>query len=420
MGTVCRWGMWLQCLGLLLSLSMAAGCGQEPLSGPAGLTGSPEAAGKAGPAVSDREPGSTESDITDEEARQFSERLLAVIYEGSGETVVDFQKLGERATEGIDGPPDARSGFLQGFHVGAQNLIRSIAQQVELGGDYRFLRTHVQDGERWVTMRLLQPEGGVNYHDFLLKRTPREVRAVDLHIAVTGELFSETVRRMYIQMVAHQNRSFLSRITGKSDSPLIRHLEEFSEMSQASQANPARAVQLYDTFPDDLKREKIVLVLRIIAAGSLDPGLYRQAIADLREHFPDDPATAIHSVDYYTLNEEYDAALRAIDTLDEAVGGDPFLDALRATLFGAQKDFTTAEEYLDRTLAALPDLALVYWYGVGLALEEADHEKVLHWLKRVDANIETEWEDLKTIPEYAGFVASPQHKDWLQYLEEAR
>lgn len=72
--------------------------------------------------------------------------------------------------------------------------------------------------------RMIGSDQSLNYHDYdLIVSDTNQVRAEDLYVYTTGEKTSDTVRRMFLQIAAQQNRGLLERLTNR-DKALIESL----------------------------------------------------------------------------------------------------------------------------------------------------------------------------------------------------
>jgi hypothetical protein len=118
-------------------------------------------------------------------------------------------------------------------------------------------------------------------------------------------------------------------------------------------------------------------------------------------------------IDTYVLQEKYDEAFGCIDRIQKVVGGDPLLAGMKGTILMAAGRIDQAKQTLVQAIADEPDLIDNYWNMVTLGLETNDHALTYEYLNRVGSQFESTWNDIRQQPEYAGFVASPEGKQWL-------
>jgi tetratricopeptide (TPR) repeat protein len=359
---------------------------------------------------------------TDDECRQFAKALEAAVASGDVAAInrlIDWEVILERATARIDIPADARNGFLIGARKalnGPASIAGQLAAEPKKGGQYKLLRIHT-DGEQQkrVLFRLLDAKQRLNYHDMLLVRQAGGgVRAADMYVFATAEMISQTFRRGYIPLAAEASKSAIARLT-QSESDFIKHVKDFQEItSNVRGGRPQQALDIYARLPDSLKKDKNLLMLRVAAASAVDEQQYDEAMNALRTLYPDDPCVDLIGLDSHFIHKKYAAARKAIDRLDKSLGGDPYLDVLRASVYLAEKHYQEARECAVRAAKAEKDLVSAYWTQVTIALEQKDFDEVAKLLVFIEKGLHLELSDPTTAPEYAEFVKSPQYQKWLQ------
>ena len=71
----------------------------------------------------------------------------------------------------------------------------------------------------------------MNYHDWVLARGPDgRICAVDMYVFLSAELMSQTIRRAFVPLAAHESRGILARLTGQ-EQELVKHLPQLKEMT---------------------------------------------------------------------------------------------------------------------------------------------------------------------------------------------
>ncbi|MEJ7639603.1 MAG: hypothetical protein WKF75_16915, partial [Singulisphaera sp.] len=160
--------------------------------------------------------------------------------------------------------------------------------------------------------------------------------------------------------------------------------------------------------------DKNLLLLRLQAAPNLGDEEYTAVIEDFRKYHPDDPCLDILSIDTSILKKDYAKALASIDRLDKAVGGDPYLDSLRANVYLDGQKPDAARQAARRALEREPTLIDAYWSLVAISLKEREFAETLELLNAIGEKFDIVFEDLGTMPEYAEFVETPQYQQWLK------
>ena len=401
-----------------LAVVCLAGCAEKD---PAGVTKSPAKVPVAAPVA----PAAAESwqTPTDEECRQFAKSLEQIVQSGdlaAFNNVIDWDAILEKATSGLPCPEKTRRQFI----IGAKQAMGSrmgfgwnVAQQVANGGSYRFLRIHSKYDQKRVLFRfLVAGQQGVNYHDFLLVRqSDGKIRAVDSYVFMSAEMLSTAIRRGFVPVVAEVSKSVLAKLTG-AESEYIKHIKIVLQMSNAVvSGNSQQALEIYRRLPPVLQKDKNLLMMRLRAAKATgDETLYVAAIDDFRRYHPNDPCVDMLAIDGHILNKRYDEALKCIDRLDKAVGGDPYLDVLRANLRIVQGDHEAARVLTQKAIDAEEALVEAYWTLVTIALAEKNFDETTRLLNLIIQKFNVEIGDLSGNPPYAEYIKSPQYRQWMQ------
>ncbi len=360
--------------------------------------------------------------VTLAEAKEFAARLADAMNTTDQQAVlnlVDFRAMVEIATENL-GLTDAQREpliiwALQGF-TAPTGFLSQTFKNIEGGSQFGLLRVHEKNGEIRALYRVaFGADVGLAYQDYILARRPDgQVRAVDIDIYFSGERLSQTLRRMLIPLAAHQNRSVLARLSGE-ENDLVKHMPKLRQMVELTNSGRnTEAMAIYDALPESLKKDKTVMLNRLRATQPLDDAAYALALDEYIALFPGDPSIDLQAIDANVMKKKYDDAIRSVDRVDSALGGDPFLDSIRSNIKQLAGDSQAAAALLEKAIAADPEQVEYYWQRIGLALELKDFDAVLKYLNLMDERFEVEFSDLEQIAEYAGFVKSPQYQEWLK------
>jgi hypothetical protein len=366
--------------------------------------------------------------LAESNCRAYAQAVIDAVKAGDPggfNALVDWDSLFRAMTTGLDIPDKDR----QDMFVGARRVIddkeRGFASQyikiVKQGGSLTLLRVRRSHGRQVVLFRLIHPttQGGVNYLEFAPQRFPDgKVRATDFYAYSAGEFVSATMRRTLLPMVADRSRTILDRLlTGEKD-----YVRDFPRLGQAmkllNQGKAAEAHAMFKTLRPETRKQKVVLIGRMRAAQVLhDDEEYAAVLKEFGELFPNDPCLELLSIDAFLMRKDYDGAMKAIDRLDRSVGGDPYLDLLRANLREAQGDRKGARRFARQAVERERTLLPAHWALVAYSLEDKDHDETLARLQEIDRTFPMVFNDLSKVPAYAGFAKSPQYARWLEYLK---
>ena len=298
---------------------------------------------------------------TEAEAQQFAQEFIEAVTKPNVQRaamMIDWDILLARATADTYAPPRFRAGFLKGAKETAQSAsyVQQLAKGVEQGAQIKLLSIRGDEGGRSALLRILHSNGGVTYNEMLLTKSDGVVRAADVYVYATGEYMSDTMKRMY-KFAAGSEPTFMERMQKKKN-PVVRIAQQYKQMTETVAAGKNQeAVELFKQMPEELRKEKTMLVAYVTASASLDDAQYEAAIDELKKAFPNDSGIDLMLIDGFILKQRYDDALKAIDRLDRDLNGDPYLDILRSNVCIIKGDSYNASRYGQRAVEREAGLA---------------------------------------------------------------
>ncbi|HEV7923422.1 MAG TPA: hypothetical protein VGR02_21775 [Thermoanaerobaculia bacterium] len=360
------------------------------------------------------------SPATDEEARKLAGYYLDALQKPDlqhATLLIDWDAMIEKATADAGLENELfRQAFVRGAKRKANGpeFVQQLSSVMQNGGSLHLLHVRTaSDGSKRAVLRLLLPDGAVNYHEMLVSRDASgAVRARDIYIYTNAELLSETMRRLFFFTLA-QDPSALQRLTGRKN-PFLEHLEDYKQMMEKVRAGDGRgAEELYKRLPEETKKQKSVMLAHVFASSKLgDDEAYMKAMDEMRHLFPHDGGVDLMSIDAFILRKKWSEALAAIDRVDAAVGGDPYLDVFRSNILLRSGDLKKAHDFSLRAGVREPTLAAAFWAQVNVSLARADYAETARLLTHLRDRLHVELADLTTLPDYQGFVASPEYERW--------
>ena len=322
-------------------------------------------------------------------------------------SLIDIDNVARRAAAGRKVPAAARAGFVRGARQAGFG--KSLCADLGEGAVVTFLRTRDHGHGPSPLVRVLS-EGGLNYLEFEIGRVPRSdtVRAVDFHNFMAGEPVSAALGRLFEAMMVRNDPERSVRSVGE--------LKEARAKLVAGDVAGARA--LHDGLPEPLRRDKSIRLFEIQIASEEEDATYLASLERFRRDFPDDPALKLMAVDRSFLRKEFEQGLAAIDQLDAEVGGDGYLDALRASALGALGRHADAIVAARRAVVAVPELQSAWWTLVTAQLAGKDHAGVAASMDAMRGRfiLDLDAATIRADPLWADFAASPEGRAWLQAL----
>lgn len=326
---------------------------------------------------------------------------------------VDCDALFAIATNGAAVPESFRQRFVaEGTRsVARSGFVAQLAQAASAGGSVAPVRCRVDGDECHLLLRVIQ-DTGLNYYDVVLVRRGPEIVAADAYVFLAGEQLSATMRR-FLLIAAAAAGIPPAPDAARADAVTISNAETLRELLAAADASDhAHVLELAGRLPADVLAEKPILMARAIAAIRSGVEQRSTAFDDLRAAFPDDACVELVAIDHHARNQDRNGCLEAIDRLDDRLGGDPYLDVLRATVHVGGAEYPEAIRAAEAAIKALPRLPQPYWIRLAIALEQKQHEDTAAWLDIIAERFGVAFPDLESIPEYAAFVQSPEYRAW--------
>ena len=292
----------------------------------------------AGPKSSDASPGEPAGDV---EARAFAEAFEKTVMSSdmaAVRTAIDIAALNRRVLAKLDIPEETRIGaeFSLASSTGAAvvSLFAVGQPAIEQGARFRLLHLRRDGAEQWALYRLVARDGGILYFDCLLMRhADGKVRIDNVYPFQMGEMMSEYLHRfLAIGFENWAKASQAARAEAANDGARLGNaILETVNRTKAGRYQEALDVCL--GLPDRFQKEKAVLAVRIQAARGVGGKPYDDAIRAYRKEFPGARNMDLIMIDAYFAHKLYDRALASIDGLDHTLGGDPYLDTLRANVY---------------------------------------------------------------------------------------
>ena len=343
-------------------------------------------------------------------------KLEESIGKGDGSVVdqlLDKNRLMERTFQDTPGEAktkaEFKAGVLKSFGLGAASA-KTVREQ---NGTYTFLRLRTEGNARRALFRM-NMEDSFNYHDFLLEAGPGgAVRATDLHVLLTGEWISETLRRVYLGAVASEP-GFLGKLTGQQNEFVKTQTRINSMTKLRQQGKSAEALKVYASLAPEARKDKMALIGRYQAALEVAPEELPKVLEDFEKAHPGDACLPAISISAHVQSGRLDKALAAVDAVDQALGGDPFFDLQRAEIHFKAKALDKAKAAASRALERDKSLVEACWILVTISITEKAYADTVKWLNAVEKDFGLELGDLTDVELYADFVKTPEYLAWMK------
>lgn len=384
---------------VLSATFLLAGCGTKPATVPTPTNNSPT------------------SPLSDEECIAYAHRLEELIAAGdaTGATaMVDWSAMVDVAFFGMTAEEKATphmAGARAGTLESAPDTFATIIAQERNGGSYRFLRVRSGPEGKRVLFRMRLGRSRFTYHEIFLSRKEGKCVGYDVYNLISGERQSLLIRRLAILAASAENPNISKKLTGgkahsKNDVACLNKMTTALNTDRYSDALAA-----FRELSPSVQREKPYLLFRLRAARQVSNEETIAALEALRAAFPNDPSTELNEVHSLMTKQEFVAAREAIDPLEKSIGGDPFLNVLRAQLFLKEKKLVEADAAAQKAIAADRTLKDAWSVRVTVALKTREFSRVVELLKVLNSEFDLRPAEISD-PLYTEFVQSPEYKKW--------
>jgi predicted Zn-dependent protease len=130
------------------------------------------------------------------------------------------------------------------------------------------------------------------------------------------------------------------------------------------------------------------------------------------DQFPNDPAAQLYAIQANILRHRHETALRFLSELNKSIGGDPYIDAIRADLYFQQGDIQTAKSIAAGAVEMEQGLNLAYWTLVKAAVKERAFAEAVKWLDALCASGVAMEAIHEALNEYSEFLDSAEFWEW--------
>lgn len=325
---------------------------------------------------------------------------------------VDFRVLTERAIAGVPSDAEAKQAFVERFAPGAS---ASFQQGLKSFASLRFLGVPQTNAAGGVVFRCLSPDGGVNYHRYLLEQQAGgQVRIPDVYSMAAGDWFSETIRREFLASEGVSNPGLAARLKG-ADAEWVRNASLVAQAGRlVQQRQLAEFLTLYRQMPVALQEDRDLLLMRLIAGMSVEPAEVGEGTKLWERLYPGHPGLDLVSFDKLAQRREHARSAEALERIETFVGGDPHLRSLRGLQLGLAGDRVKGRQLAEEALLAELDLVSGYDALLGIGLAAKEFGMVARDLDRAVDFVAVDVRDLVVQqPLYKEFRDSPEGKRWI-------
>ena len=297
----------------------------------------------------------------------------------------------------------------QGMDVGGQ-IVGSLGQV----GKYKLLRIKDYPNNPTALFRLAN-EQGINYHELYLGEREGKVYVKDFYIYRGGLSFSHTLHRIYYSTLSENKNSIKINQLPKVEREFIENIGLIDSIGTlVNQNQHQQALELAETLPATLQKDKMVRVMQINVAYRSDSTKYEKLLNQLRNDY-DDATAEFLDMQFAYMGRDSLHLLEKIDALDKKLGGDPYLNVIRADVYSTFKQNDKVLESLNTAIKQEPDMEDAYWRLVNVMNQEGRYDEAVAYFSTIKEKFDTNVADFlpPDDPDFEKLRATDSYKQWV-------
>jgi tetratricopeptide (TPR) repeat protein len=324
---------------------------------------------------------------------------------------VDLDRLLQRATRDLPASQAVLDALTRDVRDNGLKLGGALLGSKDETLRVRLLRVEQHQGAPRALFRLLS-SGGLNYYAYELARDDQgRVVITDIYVYMAGELFSESLRRVYLMSALERAQEPDTKLA-RQEPGLMDNMPRFRRIHRLLDAERYQeVVDEFSRLPPSVLADKSLQLIRLKALMQLGGAEYQRALQAYEKAFPGDAVMDLLALDDSRLSGRPEEMMRVLDRLDRKVG-DPYLHYLRAQVKLQQDDLAAAKHFLLKALQGDPTLYEPYMELFSLAIEEGDYSQAILVLEGLERGAGVDVMNIDVSD--AGFLASTEYREWLR------
>jgi len=130
------------------------------------------------------------------------------------------------------------------------------------------------------------------------------------------------------------------------------------------------------------------------------------------KYYPKDPLLELKLFDYSMLQSDTSKIILALDNLNEKIGGDVYIDVLKAAIFKNNNQISKAEGLLKSALEKEPDNEESYWLYFDLLAKQKNYSEIIRIFEQFRKEFDDDPSEYLDEEKYADFFGSEEFLEW--------
>ncbi|HEV3027149.1 MAG TPA: hypothetical protein VG457_06220 [Planctomycetota bacterium] len=258
------------------------------------------------------------------------------------------------------------------------------------------------------------PPGGLDYIELFLEKDDRgETRIVDVRNMTLNATSTEHYRSFIFS--DDDKIKFLNELRA----PTPGDLAYFSNpalgklVGLATQGKFPESIEVFRTGAETLRKSEFAFKVYLNVSRQVSAEAFVAAVDEYEKSFPSSTALPFVKMESLLAKGDRGKALEAIDAVDRWIGGDPYLELLRARACSELGDFAAAAAFAEKATQREPGLAIGWGTLVDLRLRQKDYKGLAAALTAIEQKLQRPVDDLIKDPGFTDFVQSEEYRRWI-------
>lgn len=323
----------------------------------------------------------------------------------------------DRALEGINAPGRIEEDYRRGTHDG---YLGTFSKTLLDANSVRLQRLHRPGKETRILFRIAPKKGGVDYLDLIFAKSRGGAKVVDAETYSSSQTLSHGLRREFIKVMLTADPALVSKLD-KADRAFGVSLPQIIRMSAlAGEGRHAEVIGLFSRLPDAAQKEKQVLLVELASASQADQRAFNAALDLWRGAYPGEIAIELITANLYYAKRHYEPALAALERFEQALGGDAFIDVVRAQWQKNQNHLEPARVLARKAVGRNPKLHEGWELLISLGMATRNFPEVAQTLTDWEKNAQVDALRVAESEKLSEFTRSAAGRQWLAARDTKR
>lgn len=327
---------------------------------------------------------------------------------------IDFDAIADVASAKVGGSTRQQRELKSGFMMAGPEALADaiLTNLIGTSSPTWFLRLITEDEETRPVLRIDFENGGHEY--MVLSMNEQGTQLIDIIFATSGAKYTEQLADA-ARLMIKPSKSMLKSLFGGTevDEGLVDIFQKIGVLRQEQKF--AQAYDLLKTASTSAQTSKTGALLGVMLSQHVSDKAYDTELRLLAKHHGNDPDLQFMLVDYYTITEQYNRAVNALNVVEKRLGQDGALFNLKASLRLAQQNYDESLELIKQAIDIENDFEDSYWTLVTIYIEQQNYSAVSASLNLIVDTFDYSFEraNFESIDFYADFVKSNEFDTWI-------